>query len=313
MQSKLISFIIPCYRSALTICKVVGDIVGQFAGRSGWEYQIVLVCDGSPDDTFSVIRELCSHDSKIIGLNLSRNFGQQSARMAALPYVCGEYVVFMDDDGQHPKDGIFKLIEKLDEGYDIAYAKFQEKQHSGLQKWGSFVNRKMTEFLIGKPRSVVASSFFAVKAFVVYELKNYSNPDPYILGYLMQITKNIGNVTMTHQVRYAGESGYTLKKLFHLWMDGVTGFSVMPLRVASLLGLGCAFSGIIFAIVIVLRKLTNPDFPSLGYSSIMATLLSIGGMIMMLLGMLGEYVGRIFRSQNMLPQYVVREAINADD
>lgn len=311
-EKRILSFIIPCYRSALTIGKVVGDIVGQFATRPDWDYQIILVCDDSPDDTFSVIRKICRSDSQIIGLNLSRNFGQQSARMAALSHVTGKYIVFMDDDGQHPKEGIFELVEKLDEGYDIAYARFRKKQHSLMQQFGSFINRKMTEYLIGKPRNVVASSFFAMKAFVVHELKHYNNPEPYVLGYLMQITKNIANVEMIHQARYAGESGYTLKRLFRLWVQGATSFSVRPLQIASLLGFVCATAGIIFAITIVYQKLTSPNPPATGYPSIMATLLSIGGVIMVLLGMLGEYVGRIFISLNNIPQYVVKESINTD-
>ena len=305
----LISFIIPCYRSADTISAVVEEIRAQFLTRDEYDYQIILVSDASPDDTFKVIRSLCAADQRIVGLELARNFGQQAARMAALEHIRGEYVVFMDDDGQHPAEGIFKLIAKLQDGCDLVYARFIRKQHSRFKRLGSQVNRVMTELLIGKPRQVLASSFFAAKRFVIEELGHYRSPSPYIFGYLMQITRKIGNVDLEHRARFSGESGYTLAKLLHLWLNGVTGFSVVPLRASSLLGFFCALSGFILGLVMIIRKLLNPDIAA-GYSSLMAAIFFVGGMIMIMLGMLGEYVGRIYLAQNALPQYVVREVVN---
>jgi undecaprenyl-phosphate 4-deoxy-4-formamido-L-arabinose transferase len=303
-----ISFVIPCYRSENTIGLVVSDITNQFSNKAEYDYQILLVCDGSPDNTFEIIRALCKKNDKITGLDLSRNFGQQAARMAALPYVQGGYVVFMDDDGQHPVGNIFSLIKKLEEGYDLVYARFKHKKHTLLQRMGSYVNRKMTELLLGKPKNTVQSSFFAMKVFVFRGLQEYDSPTPYLFGYFMQITRNIANVEMEHQRRLAGESGYTLKKLLHLWMNGFTSFSVVPLRFSSYLGFLCSLIGFIIGIIIIIQKLLHPNIAA-GYTSSMAMMLFIGGIIMMMLGLLGEYVGRIFLAINKLPQYVIREKV----
>ncbi|WP_010262470.1 glycosyltransferase [Treponema primitia] len=309
---EIISFIIPCYRSEFTIEQVVSEIISQFSGKQDFDYQIILVCDGSPDNTFGVIRALCKNDGKIIGLNLSRNFGGGSARMAALPYVKGAYVVYMDDDGQHPAEGIFPLIEKLKEGYDMVYAHFKHKKHTLLKRFGSYVNRVMTEILIGKPRHIFISSFNAKTAFVSRELQRYSSPSPYGLGYLMQITRNIANVEMEHRTRIAGKSGYTFIKSLRLWMNGFASFSVVPLRIFSIFGSFCSLFGFIFGIVLIIQKILNPHIAA-GYTSTMASLFFIGGVLMMMLGLLGEYVGRMFMVLNNLPQYVVREVINNEN
>jgi undecaprenyl-phosphate 4-deoxy-4-formamido-L-arabinose transferase len=308
---KLISFVIPCYRSENSIKTVVFEIIDQFSGQEEFDYRIILVCDGSPDNTFGVIRSLCDNDKKITGLNLARNFGQQSARMAALPHVKGEYAIFMDDDGQHPAEGVFPLVKKLEEGFDIVYAHFKDKKHSFMQRIGSGINRIMTEFLIDKPGNVVASSFFAVRIFVLHELRQYHSPSPYLFGYLMKITRNIANIELSHRRRIAGESGYTFGKLLHLWMNGFTGFSVVPLRFSSFLGFLFSFFGFIFGLIIIIKKLLWPEIPA-GYTSIIAILLFIGGIIMIMLGLLGEYIGRMFLVLNNLPQFVVREVLNEE-
>ena len=306
---KKICFIIPCYHSSKTIEIVVDSIKKEFVAHPDYSYRIILSNDNLPDETYEVIKRLCHEDLNIIGISLSRNFGQQAARMAALPYIEGDYVVFMDDDGQHPSTAIFPLVRALEEGYDIAYAKFLKKHHSFLQKIGSRINSYMTIKLIGKPKDINVSSFFAVRMFVAEALKNYNTPFPYLLGYLLNITKNIVNVDAEHQPRIAGKTGYTLKKLFVLWVSGVTNFSVVPLRLSTAVGIILAILGFIFGIITIVRKILNPEIAA-GYTGTMAALLFIGGMIMVMLGMLGEYVGRMYLAINNLPQYVVKEIIN---
>ena len=304
-----VSVVIPCYNSEKSIQAVVENILNTL--RENYECQVILVNDYSRDNVWSVITEVCSCHENVIGLSLAKNFGQQSARMAAIEYVTGDYVVFMDDDGQHNAADIPALIEKLKIGYDIVYAYFQRKKESGFRVWGSNINRKMTDWVMGTPKNVHTSSFFVTRRFVVDKLKDYPNPSPYIFGYFMRITRNIADVPIEHHERIYGKSGYTLKKLLGLWMEGFTGFSVIPLRIASIVGCGMAVIGFLGGIYSVIHKLLEPAVAA-GYTSLIAVMLFCCGMIMIMLGLLGEYVGRIFMNLNHLPQYVVKERLNVE-
>lgn len=302
-----LSIIIPCYNSEKMLSTVVHGILGAI--REKYDYKIILVNDYSRDETWNIISDLCNENHRIIGLNLSRNFGQQAARMAALPYADGDYTIFMDDDGQHPVDGIEKLLLKAEEGYDIVYAYFRDKKESNFKKFGSFVNCWMTNKIMQKPREVKQSSFFVVRKYVVESLKEYDSSFSYLFGYLMQITKNIANVEVTHHERLEGKSGYTFKKLMHLWLDGFIGFSVLPLKISSWLGSLSAIAGFAFALITLIRKLIYPSMP-VGYASIIIIILFIGGIILLMLGLIGEYIGRILITLNHVPPYVVKEKLN---
>ena len=304
-----ISVIIPCYNSENSIKLVVEDVLNTLEKR--YDCQIILVNDYSKDNVWSVITELCECHKNVIGLSLARNFGQQSARMAALEYVTGEYVVFMDDDGQHEASDILRMLDKLITGYDIVYAYFRHKKESGFRIWGSNINRKMTDWIMGTPKNVHTGSFFVTRRFVVDKLKDYTNPSPYTFGYFMHITRNIADIEVEHHERIYGKSGYTIAKLLHLWMEGFTGFSVVPLRMASIVGSGMAVLGFIWGIISIIHKLLNPAV-SAGYTSLIAVMLFCCGMILIMLGLLGEYVGRIFINLNHLPQYVIRDKLNVE-
>lgn len=306
---KKISVIIPCYNSEKSINVVVNHI--REATQNTFDVRIILVNDYSKDHTWNVVENLCKNDKNIIGLSLSRNFGQQSARMAALPYVCGNYVVFMDDDGQHDPYNIVRLIQKLDEGYDIVYAYFKKKKESLFRIVGSNFTRKMVDFIMGKPSNVHQSSFFVVRRYVIEELKKYHSPTPVLLGYFMQITKNIAEIEVEHHQRIYGKSGYNLKKLVRLWMDLFTSFSVVPLRISSLFGTLFSFFGIILGIVFVIKKLVFHTAPT-GYTSLVSIILFSSGLMMLMIGMLGEYIGRIFIALNDIPQYVIRNECNTE-
>lgn len=306
---KKISVIIPCYNSEKSLSSVVNSI--RELSKGLFTIKIILVNDYSKDCTWKVIRDLCAEDKNIIGLSLSRNFGQQSARMAALPYVDGDYIVFMDDDGQHNPGNIIDLITKLDEGYDIVYAYFKQKKESFFRIIGSNFTRKMVDFIMGKPSNVHQSSFFVVKRYVIEELKKYHSPTPVLLGYFMQITKNIADVEIEHYQRIYGKSGYNLKKLIRLWMDLFTSFSVIPLRISSLFGCLFSFCGVILGIIFIIKKLIFHMAPA-GYTSLVSIILFSSGIMMLMIGMLGEYIGRIFIALNEVPQYVIRDECNTE-
>ena len=306
---KLVSFIIPCYRSASTVSAVVEEINSAMEALPGYEYEIVLVNDSSPDDTFSVIEGLARRDSRITAVDLAKNFGQHAAIMAGFHHSRGDCIVCLDDDGQTPANEVGKLLSKLEEGYDVVYASYgHHKQHSFFRNFGSWLNGKMTEIMLGKPKELYLTSYFAARRFIVDEMLRYEHCFPYIMGLVLRSTKNICNVPVNHRQRQEGHSGYTLSKLLNLWMNGFTSFSIKPLRLATYAGSLTALAGFIYAVIIVIRYFTVHMAP-MGWSSTTALLLILGGIILLVLGLVGEYVGRIFMCVNASPQYVERKVV----
>ncbi|MBR6257187.1 MAG: glycosyltransferase family 2 protein [Lachnospiraceae bacterium] len=307
----LVSVCIPCYRSAKTLPVVVQNIKEVFETIED-DYQIVLVNDGSPDNTFGVILELCRENEKITGVNLTRNYGQASAKLAALRQAKGDAVVFMDDDGQHPAEGIPALLAKLKEGYDVVYADFKKKKHSLFKRMTSSLHNRIAEFMGNKPKGIKRSSFSVWSRPVVDAMLTYKSPFVSIGSFLMSVTTKYANVEVEHKERLEGKSGYTLKKLFKLWLNIFISFSMMPLRMATYLGFlfsGVGFIGIIYLFI---RKLVHPTKVA-GYTSTMITVLFMSGVIMLILGVMGEYLGRIYMTVSGMPQFYVREVINGKD
>lgn len=307
-----VSFVIPCYRSAKTLTGVVAEIEDTMNKLKKYEYEIIMVNDCSPDNTFEVIRGLCTEKPYLKGINFAKNFGQHAALMAGLRETKGDYVVCLDDDGQTPADEVGKLLAKLEEGFDAVYASYAHKKHSLFRNLGSKVNEIMTRIMLGKPKELFISSYFAVKRYIVDDMIRYENSYPYVIGLVLRATRNITNVEVDHREREEGKSGYTLKKLLGLWMNGFTAFSVIPLRIATSVGVLCACAGFGYGLYTIIKRLLNPAVPA-GFSALMAMLVFIGGMIMVMLGLIGEYIGRIYISMNNSPQYVIKERINATE
>lgn len=312
-MKKLVSFVIPCYRSAEMLPGVIGEIQTTMGELEVYEYEIVLVNDCSPDNTFDVIRKLCQENAQITGINLAKNFGQHSALMAGFHHVKGDIVVCLDDDGQTPAGEVGKLLAGIEQGADVVYAKYSQKHHSSFRNWGSRVNERMTRMMLGKPKDLYLSSYFAARRFVIEEVKRYENAYPYVIGLVLRSTKNIINVEVTHRDRQAGESGYTLGKLLALWFNGFTAFSVKPLRIATVSGVCFAILGFLYGIYTIIKKIfINPPGLVTGFSALMAMLVFMGGMLMLMMGLVGEYMGRMYISMNNSPQFVIREMAGKD-
>lgn len=313
-MSQFISFVIPCYRSAQTIRGVVEEISAAMekirnAESQECRYEIILVNDCSPDDTFEVIKSICAERGDVCGVNLARNFGQHAALLAGFHYVHGDIVVCLDDDGQTPAEEVGKLLSRIEEGFDVVYARYAHKQHSSFRNLGSKLNELMTRVMLGKPKDLYLSSYFAAKRFVVDEMMRYTNPYPYVIGLVLRTTKKIANVDVRHREREVGTSGYTIGKLFALWFNGFTAFSIKPLRIATMIGVFTAIAGFFYGFYTIIKKLVNPNVP-IGFSALMSMIVFLGGMVMLMLGLIGEYLGRIYISLNNSPQYVIRECIN---
>lgn len=301
-----ISFVIPCYRSSKTLEGVVSEINNTMRTIQQYTYDIFLVNDCSPDDTYGVIKKLCEEHDNITGISFSKNFGQHAALMAGLRKSDGDIVVCLDDDGQTPADEVGKLIAGIENGSDVVYASYENKKHNAFRNFGTWMNDIMTRTMLGKPKELHVTSYFAAKRFVVDSMLEYENSYPYIIGLVLRATRNITNVPVTHRSRESGTSGYTMKKLLGLWFNGFTAFSILPLRIATATGVFFAAAGFIYGIYTVVKKFVNPAVP-LGFSSLMAAVVFIGGVLMIMLGLIGEYIGRIYISINNSPQYVIRE------
>ena len=250
-------------------------------------------------------------DTHIKIVDLSKNYGKHSAVMAGYKYVTGDIIINLDDDGQCPVEKVWDLVNLLDDNCDIAFAKYPVKRQSLLKNVGSTLNSLMTATMINKPKLLQLSNFSVVKRYIIDEIVKYDNPYPYIDGLLLRTTNRIKNVDMEERDRLNGKGNFTIRKSISLWVNGFTAFSVKPLRISSFIGVICAIIGFIFGLVTVIRKLLIPLI-SVGWSSIVAIMLFIGGLIMLMLGMIGEYIGRIYISINNSPQYVIRETINID-
>lgn len=306
---KKISFVIPCYFSERTLAGVVEDIIKEFNDDN---IEIILVNDGSTDGTFSVIENLSKKYTFVKGINLSRNFGQDGARMAGYHFVTGDYVVSLDDDAQNPPAEAHKLIAKLEEGYDVVFGRYLIKKHSKFKNFGSKVNDLMADWILEKPKDLRLCSYFVMTRFVSDEIIKYDGAYPYVWGLILRTTRNVTNQVIEHRAREVGESTYTFSKLLGLWLNGFTSFSVKPLRITAVVGMISALIGFIFAVFIIVKKLAfgiNAD----GWASIMCIMLFLGGIMMLMMGLLGEYVGRIYINENRAPQFIIRNTVNENN
>lgn len=305
-----ISVVIPCYRSENTLQSVVEETIQVLQQRESVDYEIILVDDGSPDGTLDKIRSLC-RNRKVKGISLARNFGQPCASLAGFSAVTGDVVVYSDDDGQTPIDHLWPLVDELERGSDVVFATFSAQTQSPLQRIGTVLNNLMANYLIGKPKHLHFGNFWVCRRFIADEAVKYKNPYPYMGGIFVRTTRHLSEVRTNHRKRLSGRSNYSATKMIALWLNGFTAFSIVPLRMATGLGIAIAVIGFLFAGRLTLQKLMNPAIQA-GYSSIMATILVMGGLTISLLGVVGEYVGRIYMNINGIPQYVVRESLNLD-
>ena len=309
----LISFVIPCYRSEKTLPNVVKTIEETVKNKEGFTSEIILVNDCSPDNTWQTIRELTEQYDNVKGIDLAKNSGQQCAILAGLRYSKGELVAVSDDDGQTPIETVFTFYDKMQEGnYDVVCANYVSRgKRSLFRRLGSMANDALVKICLEKPDDINTSVYFLAKRFVVDEMIRYNNAYPHMEGLLLRSTHNIGNVELVQKAREEGSSGYNLRKLLGLWVDGLTTFSIKPLRVATFLGVLLAFIGFQIVIILVIEKFVRGDI-MLGWTSLIATNILIGGLILMVLGVTGEYIGRIYLSLNQEPQYIIRTVIDKE-
>ncbi len=313
-NSTLISFVIPCYRSENTIVRVIDEIKETVESKDNFDYEIIAVNDCSPDDVYAVLCEIAKENTKVKIINLVKNMGKHSAVLAGYSYVNGDYVVNLDDDCQSPVYNLWDLIDPLiNEDYDVAIAQYDRKKESLWKRLGSDINLIASEIMLDKPKGMRFENLSVMKRFVADEMLQYRNPYPFLEGLILRVTTKIALVSMEQRNRGDENStGFTFWKSVSLFANGFTNFSVKPLRMALVIGVMFAAVGFIYGVYIVIRRFITQQAP-MGWSSLMAVLLLATGINMLLLGVIGEYVGRIFICINDSPQYVVRNTINISE
>lgn len=308
-----LSVVIPCYHSEKNIEKVVADAEGIFEKNGIEDYEFILVNDCSPDRTLSILKKIARHNSNVTVVDLAKNSGQHAALMAGFHMVTGEYVVTCEDDGQTQMEAIGEMMEKLLEGYDVVAAKYRKRpQTSVFRRFGSYMAKKMSIAMMPRPKGISVPIFFLARRFVIDEMTKYEHSYPYVTGLLLRTTHNIANVEVEQLSRMSGSTGYTFGKLLHLWLNGFTAFSIKPLRMAAFLGMASSAVGIVYAFVIIFRRLFFHNMIA-GWSSTISVLLIMSGIILCVLGMIGEYVGRIYMCINHTPQYVIRNVFPSQE
>lgn len=299
-----VSVIIPCYYSEKMIAKVV-DLTRSQLVDLGYEYQFVLVNDGSTDGTFAEISKLADADPNVLGIDLSRNFGQNNALVTAMHYVTGDVVIGMDDDLQTHPTQIPKLLGGLDDDTDLVYGVFPARTYANIiRKLGSKFEHWSLRVMTGHPKGMGVSSFWAARRYVCEQAALYEGPNPFVAALMIRTTTRIGNVPVEHFKRAVGESGYTFKKLVKTYTN-LLGFSVLPIRAVFYLGCALSAVSILAAIAIAITRLFSPHMFA-GWSSLIVTELFSTGVIVFCLGIVGEYLGRVFTQLGRKPQFIVR-------
>ena len=306
------SVVIPCYCSSKTIAKVVA-LTEQELQRLGMDdYEFILVNDCSPDqgETLRILRDMARESSQIKVIDLGKNAGQHNATMAGLQYASGDYILSMDDDMQTHPSQIGAIKEKMDEGYDIVYGYYPKKKESLFRRMGSFLNFWTVRILIHKPKWLKTSSFWMIRRYVRDYAIQYTYPSVHLQGIFLRTTDNIACVPIRHFEREIGTSTYTLKKLIRLYSN-IIGYSITPLRIVTGMGYFFALVGFLVDIIVLVRKILNPGIAA-GWTSMFGALCFFSGIILIALGVVGGYVGRLYLGQSKSPQYVVREVLNCD-
>jgi undecaprenyl-phosphate 4-deoxy-4-formamido-L-arabinose transferase len=302
-----LSIVVPVYRSEPLVPELTRRIAGAMRRQTEIAaYEVILVNDCSPDRSWEMIEQACELYPNVRGVDLRRNSGQHNAIMAGLRHARGAVIVVMDDDLQHAPEDIGKLYAKILEGHDLCYAAFRHPKHARWKILGSAFRDLTAAALLEVPRGIRISSFKAMTAEIAREIARYEGPFPYVDGLAMMATRNVANVEAEHHPRSDGRGNYGLRESIFLWTKVAMNFSVVPLRLASWLGLGFAVLGFLLAAYLIFQKLVFDTIPVPGWSSLAVVILIVGGVQLLALGAIGEYLGRAYLHLNGKPQYVIR-------
>lgn len=296
--------IIPLYRSEDTVERLVSRLEALNPQRP-WE--VIFVDDGSPDQTYEAIKKRLRYSPlKATLIRHTRNFGEHQAVLTGYRHASGEFFINIDDDLQNPPEEALRLLDHAKrENLDVVYGNYIDKKHDMLRNLGSSFANSTARFLLDLPSSFYLSSFRCVRSLIATKITTNTNPYVYIDGLLSQCTSQIGSIDVRHDSRDEGSSGYNMRRLIRLWLVILTSFSLMPLRFASLVGLGSAAVGALSLTYILITTIFGLQDVA-GWASVISAILFFGGIQCLLLGLLGEYIGRIYLTVYGKPQSQIR-------
>src|SRR6266478_260618 len=305
-----LSLVIPVYNGGATVGPLVEQITKVFGSTS---FEVVLVNDGSEDDSEAVCARLAQvFPHKVVFVHLSRNFGEHNAVLAEFKQARGRYIAVLDDDGQNPPEEVTKMLEELKrENYDVVYGHYIEKKHSTFRNFGSWFNDRIATIVLHKPKDLYLSSFKVMNRFVVDEITRYRGPYPYADGLIYRVTRKIGQIPVAHRPSLGSSSRYTFRRLVRLWLNMFLNFSIKPLRFSVYVGLLVSAFSVLALIAIVIDKLWITRNMTFGIPTVLASIVFFAGLELMILGLVGEYLGRLYLDQTGTPQYVVRYTVQA--
>lgn len=306
----LVSVVVPCYNSEKTIEKLVYLVTREFDKYPEYECEFILVNDYSRDNTFEAITRAAKAYPNVKGINLAKNFGQHNAIMAGLHYAQGDLILGMDDDLQHYPDQIPLLLKKLEEGYDVVFGVYRQRKFSKWRNFTGAVSKFLLWHIVDRPKGIQMSSFWLSRRYVCEELKKFDGYNAYLQILFFRTTHNMANVEIEHHEREQGKSNYSFIKGMRLLFSCLN-YTVIPLRIATALGILFSGSGFLGAIAVFIQKLLKPDI-AVGWSSMMCAMLVFFGFSFLMLGLMGEYIGKMILNLNKTPQYVIREIVGGD-
>jgi polyisoprenyl-phosphate glycosyltransferase len=304
-----ISIVIPVYNSENILSPLMDAISAALTSVS---YEVILVNDGSNDGSWKKIKEIAGKIPSVTGVNLMKNSGQDNALLAGLRIAKGDYVIIMDDDMQHQPSDILRLYTECKKGFDVCYAKFHKMKQSAIKNTGSDINGRMAELLVKKPKEIYMSAFKIINRSTVNEIIKFAGPFPYIDGIILSITSNITQIETEHHTRLNGKSNYTLSNSFSVFLKHFTGFSLLPLRIATITGCIATFTGICLLFKYLYDYFIRKDFIE-GWTTVVVLIIIFSGLILITLGIVGEYIGRMYLAVNNKPQYSISEIVTSND
>lgn len=275
------------------------------ATLAGHVFEVILVDDGSRDRSGQVIARLADQYDNVTAVSLRRNFGEFNAVLCGLTFVQGQYAVIIDDDFQNPPAEILKLVRAAEAGsYDVVYSYYADKKHHWFRNLGSRLTNALATYLLRKPKRLYLSSFKLIRREVVQEIIRYTGPYPYIDGLIFRVTRNVGSVEVEHHERQAGRSNYNFGKLISLFINVLVCYSPLPLRVFTFAGLGLLGLGLLAGLSLLAAALGGRAVP--GWTVVLAAMGLLTGFLALFLGLMSEYLGKLFMMQSGLPPYVVK-------
>ena len=303
-----LSLVIPVYNGSRTIGALVEHTTKIFGSTS---FEIVLVNDGSEDDSEKVCAQLAvKFPQNVTFVHLSRNFGEHSAVLVGFTEARGRYIAVLDDDGQNPPEEVVRMLDELKrKNYDVVYGHYIEKKHSWFRNLGSRFNDRIATLMLHKPKDLYLSSFKVMNRFLINEIIKYHGPYPYTDGLIYRVTRNIGQIPVEHRASLSGPSRYTFRRLVRLWLNMFLNFSIKPLRISVYVGLFASCLSIVALIAILIDKLWITPNLTVGIPTVLGSVVFFSGIQLTILGLVGEYLGRLYLDQTGTPQYVVRYAI----